>query len=463
MHNLGIHLDTDKKESSWRDFQTDYIVKKKKKVLLFNTAKAIIGFVAILLLMISLFLFNSPAREMEKKFSKLQTKALEELPPLPEPLKLSKQKLNQIISNTKFINTDKNIFFVDTPEESYKITTSIDVFLQEFLLSQMEQLKKLTRGKPERIALVVMEADTGKIIAMTGFDLENPEENPCFKSDYPAASIFKIITAAAAVETLGYTPQTPLFFNGSKYTLYKRQLKDLKNKYSARISFSRAFAESVNPVFGKIGKNDLGKEKLDSYADAFGFNQVINSELPFVTGSFETNSSDYHLAELGCGFNHDTTISPVFGAMLISAIINSGDLMLPSIIEHVTGTDGKIIYQNNISTYRSAVRPETATTMIQLLEKTISKGTARKSFRGSSKDAVLSQLVIGGKTGSLYNKAHTVKYDWFTGFGTEKKGTRKIAISVVVGHRKYIGTRASTYAKMILKQYYKRNDATAQL
>ncbi|MCD4675004.1 MAG: PbpA [Desulfobacula sp.] len=376
---------------------------------------------------------------------------------------MSKNQLNNIISHTQFTKTDKNIFFVDTPEDSYKITTSIDIYLQEYLLSLLERLKRLTRGKPQRIAFVIMEADTGKIIAMTGFDLENPDANPCTESDYPAASIFKIVTAAAAVETLGYTPQTQLYFNGNKYTLYKRQLKDVKNKYSYKISFSRAFAESVNPVFGKIGKNYLGKEKLESYAGAFGFNRVIHSELPFTSGSFETNGSAYHLAELGCGFNNDTTISPVFGAMLISAVVNSGKVMLPSIVEHVTDSDGHIIYKNKKATYITAIKPETAATMMQLMEKTISKGTARKSFRGALRDKVLSKLIIGGKTGSLYNKEHTVKYDWFTGFGKEKKTNKKIALSIVVGHRKYIGTRATTYAKMILKQYFKKNDTTAQL
>ncbi|NOX34255.1 MAG: PbpA [Deltaproteobacteria bacterium] len=366
-----------------------------------------------------------------------------------------------MIANTNFTKTDKNIFFINTPDHNLKITTSIDIYLQEYLLSVLDRLKSMTRGKPQRIAIVVMEADTGKIIAMTGFDLENPDINPCIESDYPAASIFKIITASAAIETLGYTPNTQLYFNGSKYTLYKRQLKDIKNKYSYKISFSRAFAESVNPVFGKIGKNYLGKEKLESYARAFGFNQVINWELPFVSGKFKTNTSDYHLAELGCGFNRDTTISPLFGAMLISAVVNSGKAMLPSIIEHVTDSDGKIIYKNKKETYKTPISPETAATMIKLMESTVSKGTARKSFRGSSRDSVLSRLTIGGKTGSIYNKKHTVKYDWFAGFGKEKK--KKIVLAIVVGHRKYIGTRASTYAKMILKKYFKKNNTTAQL
>ncbi|MBU0462868.1 MAG: PbpA, partial [Proteobacteria bacterium] len=266
---------------------------------------------------------------------------------------------------------------------------------------------------------------------------------------------FKIVTAAAAVETLGYKPQTQLHFNGNKYTLYKRQLKDVKNKHTNKTSFSRAFAESINPVFGKIGKNYLGKEKLDHYADAFGFNQIIPAELPFLSGTFKTNSKEYHLAELGSGFNTDTTISPIFGAMLISAIVNSGNIILPSIVEHVTDFDGQIIYKNKITPYKTAILPQTATTMMQLLEKTITKGTAKKSFKGASKDKVLSKLLIGGKTGSLYNRDNTIKYDWFTGFGKDKTTNKQIALSIVVGHGEYIGTRASDYAQMILKQYFK--------
>ncbi|MBT3177180.1 MAG: PbpA [Desulfobacula sp.] len=441
-------------ENSWRNFQSGYILGEKKKSLFCKSKKSIIGMIVFLILIPGIFYFkiNTP----EKK--DILPKAIK------KQVQLSKNQLSQIISNTKFNKIDKNIFIEDTPEGKYKITTSIDVYLQQYLLSLMDRLKPLTRGKPQRIALVVMEPDTGKIIAMTGFDLKNPDTNPCMESDYPAASIFKIVTAAAAVETLGYKPNTKLYFNGNKHTLYKRQLKDVKNKYTSKTTFSRAFAESINPIFGKIGKNYLGKEKLDHYAGAFGFNQVIPAEFAFESGTFKSDGNEYHLAELGCGFNTDTTISPIFGAMLISAIVNSGNIILPSIVEHVNGSDGQIIYKNKTTPYKEALQPQTAAIMMKLMERTITKGTAKKSFRGVKRDKVLSKILIGGKTGSLYNKGHTIKYDWFTGFGKEKTTDRKIVLSIVVGHGKYIGTRASAYAKMILKQYFKKTlDATAKL
>ncbi len=455
-----------KYENSWRKFQSEYLVQIKRKDRWVKTIKAIAGILLVIFLFILLcFIFRSYVSGPIKSYLKRhQTHpAADSLTPKNLPVQLSKHQLASIIDSTELVRTDKNIFFIDTPDHSYKVTTSIDVYLQEFLLSVLARLKKINRGKPQRIAFVVIEPDTGKIIAMAGFDLDNDKTNPCTVPDYPAASLFKIITASAAVESLGYTPSTQLYFNGSKYTLYKRQLREVKNKYSYRISFSRSFAESINPIFGKIGKNKLGRQKLESYARAFGFNQHIDSELPFYSGKFQTNDSEYHLAELGCGFNNDTTISPLFGAMLSGAMINSGRLMMPSIVEHVTDDDGKVIYKNKKATYKTAISSKTASTMVTLMQKTVSRGTARKSFRSASRDRVLSTLLIGGKTGSLYNKQHTVKYDWFTGFGKEKKTDKKIAMAIVVGHRKYIGTRASTYAKMILKQYFKSHEKTAQL
>jgi hypothetical protein len=67
-------------------------------------------------------------------------------------------------------------------------------------------------------------------------------------------------------------------------------------------------------------------------------------------------------------------------------------------------------------------------------------------------------LSIGGKTGSIYNNSHDVKFDWFTGYAEEKKGDGKIAISVVVGHGKYIGKRASAYARLAIKEFFEQKN-----
>jgi penicillin-binding protein A len=457
-------LYTHRKENSWQIHQSEFVLKRKKKRLVqkYVRLSMLITLPALLILGAWYFLdlgtlFNQAGQKTASTSPQVKEQAPPETP-------LSKTDLKELIQKTKFLNSDKAVFFVDTQENSYTLTSSLDTRLQKTMAAAMERLKTLNRGKPQRIAIVAMDPADGSVRAMAGFDMDDSDANPCLASDYPAASIFKIITASAAIDSLGYTAQTPLYFNGNKYTLYKRQLVETKNKYTSKISLSRAFAESINPVFGKIGKNYLGRTKLNAYAHAFGFNQEPDSELSFESSRFSVTESDYHLAELGCGFNRDTMISPVFGAMLVSTILNSGTSVIPRIVNQVTTSNGQIIYKGKKEDYKTAITPKTANTMIQLMQTTVARGTARKSFRGFTRDKVLSQLVIGGKTGSLYNRERTVKYDWFTGFGKEKTGDKALAVAVVVGHKKYIGTRASTYARIILKTYFTKTPAaTAQL
>jgi cell division protein FtsI/penicillin-binding protein 2 len=88
------------------------------------------------------------------------------------------------------------------------------------------------------------------------------------------------------------------------------------------------------------------------------------------------------------------------------------------------------------------------------MEATIRYGTSSKAFRGYRKDPVLSKLNIGGKTGSIFDKSHELRYDWFVGFADVKNGGRQMAVAIVVAHEKYIGIRASKYARMAMKKYF---------
>ncbi|SLM33269.1 PbpA (modular protein) [Desulfamplus magnetovallimortis] len=372
-----------------------------------------------------------------------------------EPKSLTRQEIREIIDPQHLINIKSNHFSIQKDGRQLTFDTTLDMKLQHFLTEKVEGFQPNDRGKPEIIAMVVMEPHTGKILAMTGFDNETPCLNPCTLGNYPAASIFKMVTASAAVETCGYNPATTLYFNGGKYTLYKRQLKDTHNKYSSKVTFANAFAESINPVFGKLGSIKLGGEILEEYARSFGFNQQIDSDMPFNPGTILiTEDNTFQWAEVASGFNKTTTISPLFGAMIASTLLNFGKTPVPSIVESVTDQSGSILYKRKSEVINSAVKPETARAVMTMMNKTITRGTARKSFRGFQKDATLSKLNIGGKTGSLYNREHTVKFDWFTGFCKENQGKEQIVVSVVVGHGKYIGTRASRYGRMIFTEYF---------
>ncbi len=449
---------TFKKENSWRQHQSDFIIERRKRTLLRSSTR-VVTFLGLLtgLIIGGVYLFNLDLT-LNKK-TNLSSSKKESTAPTAKA-HLAKPALRQLIRNTAFLNAERDIFFVDTPSESYTVRTQLDTRLQTSLNATLSRLKTLTRGKPQRIAMVALDSNTGFIKAMAGFDLDDPKANPCTASDYPAASIVKIVTASAAVDALGYTASTPLYFNGNKYTLYKRQLTDKRNKYTTRVTLARAFADSINPVFGKIGKLYLGREKLNAYAHKFGFNQGPDTDFHLTPSRFSVTESDYHLAELGCGFNRQTEISPVFAAMMVGTILNQGDTLVPRMVTKVETSGQDLIYKSRKEIYKTPISQKSAEEMIRIMKRTISSGTARKSFRGFSRDRVLSKLTLGGKTGSLYNKKRTVKYDWFTGFGIEKATGSSLVVAVVVGHRKYIGTRASTHAKNILKTYFRPASGT---
>lgn len=344
--------------------------------------------------------------------------------------------------------------------DSLTLETGLNPYLQQFLLNEISHLKTLTRAKPEIIALVVMVPDTGQLLAMAGFDAASPGMNPAIFKEYPAASIFKIITAAAVLEQNLMGPDTPLFFNGGKYTLYKRQLKKVKNKYTSRTTLEKAFSQSVNPVFGKLGSHELKADQLKKYAGLFGFNLPLDADFKGLSGSIKVTDTPYQWAEVASGFNKTTTISPLFGAMITATLLNHGNIPTPYLVETVTNDRGKILYKKNHSQGPRAISPKTAATVVKMMTHTITTGTAKKAFRKYRKDKVLARLTMGGKTGSLYNKDHTVKLDWFTGFAKNKE-KHQIAVSILVGHGEYIGTRAGTFARKIFKAYFSRFPASS--
>ncbi len=347
---------------------------------------------------------------------------------------------------------------IDLPVKGHRfhVQTSLNEPLQSYLL------KHLDRKNSRYIGIVVMQADTGKVLTLTGFDKTDPGANPCLRSTFPAASIFKIVTAAAAVDHMGYDTDTKLHFNGYKHTLYKRQLKDTTNKYTNTISFKDSFAQSVNPVFGKIGILHLGKTVLEQYATAFGFNQPIDFELQVPPSHLQIKNESYNWAEIASGFNNETTISPLHAAIMASAVLNEGRMKAPTIIERIEDQNGKLIYQSRDQWHGRAMTGKAAATLAQMMETTVKSGTGRRAFRRMQRDRTLSGLRIGGKTGTISNRSNDARFDWFVGFAEDKDSSDRLAVAVLVAHEEYIGIRAGEYARMAIASYFENQPAERQ-
>jgi cell division protein FtsI/penicillin-binding protein 2 len=433
----------------WRDYQADLKWDVAKKRLIKNILK--LSAVVLVILVMVYGIFGGPGGKSfyhsftDYFFSSHDNKTDAHL----NNVKLiDKRDARTLLKSISFANLkNKNLdFFSDG--RKFQVYTSLDIRLQNFLQ------KKLNVSTSRHIGIVGMDPVTGKVLSMVGFDKTDPSNNPCVDNRFPAASIFKIVTASAVIEKCGFNPDSKLTYNGGKHTLYKSQLKNRKNKYTNRVTFRDSFAQSVNPVFGKIGALFLGKTTLEKYALAFGFNRDIDFEIQLEPSAVYLSDEPYQWAEVACGFNQETKLSPLHGAMIASAIINQGKIMEPSIVDQIVDQKGKIIYRNRLVTINQAITPETSKILNSLMATTIRSGTCKKAFRGYRKDKILSKLNIGGKTGSMDTKSHDARYDWFVGFAEEKDGPKKIALSVIVAHEKYIGPRASYYARIAMKEYF---------
>ena len=364
--------------------------------------------------------------------------------------RLDKPKLQSLLVSGRFFNLNESSFFISKENRRLRVETSLDTNLQNYLHG------KMNTAHARYIAMVVMEPDTGKVISMVGFNKNNPGDNTCLNSHFPAASVFKIVTAAAAVDIFNYSTDTVFTYNGGKHTLYRRQLEQKNNRYTNRISLAQSFAQSVNPVFGKLGTHYLGRENLEKFSRAFGFNQRLNFEIAVEPSRIKITDDPYNWAELACGFNRQTTLSPLHGALMAAAVVNDGQFVEPTIINRIADEQGHIVYRSTLKELTRVTSPDTAQVLGKMMTTTIRSGTCRKMFRGYRKDRILSHLTIGGKSGSIDSRKHDARYDWFVGFAKEKNGSGKIALAVLVAHEKYIGIRAASYARLAIKQYFSK-------
>ena len=373
---------------------------------------------------------------------------------IPDTDRIDHAELRRRIDPAAFVNARESKIQSRSGARAYTFHTSLVPDLQESLISMMD------RRWSRQIAIVVMDPQTGRILGMASLDKTDSGTDPCLSAAFPAASLFKIITAAAAMETCGYEPETRLNFNGGKYTLYRSQLAETVNKYTNSLTLERAFAQSVNPIFGKIGKNCLGGAALEKYATRFGFNREINFDLPPDNSVVKVSDQPYNWAEIACGFNNTTRISPLHGAMLAAAVINNGRLMVPRIVD-TASVNGQGIYRGKTEILDRCVTPETARRLRPLMEASVTRGTARGSFRGKTGQKLLKNFHIGGKTGSINDNPQQVRYDWFAGYAQHRQSSKKIAVSVLVAHEKYIGTRAPAYFRKIVYDYFKNHINTS--
>ena len=365
----------------------------------------------------------------------------------PESLK-GELDFKNLLRDQKFDITQLDeSFYVENDGARFKVTSFIESGLQKYIL------RLLKRSMTRQAAVVALDPANGRILAMASYSDTDEPDNICVAAEYPAASLFKIISAAAAMEKAGFTPEHPVFYNGRKYTLYKNQLKRTRNKFTAQTTFKNAFATSINSVFGKLGMDKLGQNVLMEYAEKFLFNRTIDFDMPVAESIAWVPENEYGLAESACGFNKKTLISPLHAAMLAAAVANDGSLMMPRLVDSISSESGELLYINRPSILTSPIKPATAQSMKKLMRETTLYGTCR-NFRKLRRNKAFRNVDMGAKTGTINDIGDQFKYDWLTAYGLSEDGKKSICISVLGIHGERLGIRANELGKMILNYYF---------
>lgn len=337
-----------------------------------------------------------------------------------------------------------------------KKNLTVKYTLDSELQSEADRLLRI--HKPDYGAIVVMDAMTGKILALSSFIKNTNEENQnslVFRGSFPAASIFKIVTAASAVDKYGLDADTLVMFNGGNHTLYRKNVMSNKvNRWTREMTLREAFARSINTFFGRLTFEKMQPKDLQEYAFRFGFNKHIESELPFETGFTDVPQEEsFELAEIASGFNRVTTMSPVQGAMIAAAIANDGVMKVPYIIDSLKDEKGEVLYQAQPVTAAVTTTPEGAHRLKELMEATITHGTSRRYFKPLVRDRRFKELELGGKTGSLTGTNPRGKTDWFVGYAIGDN--TRLAVAAVTVNIKYWTVKSSHLAQSMLQKHFK--------
>lgn len=313
----------------------------------------------------------------------------------------------------------------------------------------------LRRYKPDYGAVFMMDAETGEVLVYSSFQRDSEEPvNLIKRSSYPAASVFKIVTATTAVDKTGVSADHRIRFNGGNWTLYRRNvMRELQNRWTRSVTLKDAFAKSMNTAFGKVSLKLMEPQDLKDYSDRFLFNQFIPADFYVEPGQARVpDEKSFHLAEVASGYNRITRMGPVQGALIAASVVNNGKMVIPYIVNELQNEQGQRVYKGEKMTQSPVMSADSAKVVRELMTATVVKGTSRRTFRDFVRDKKLQHVKVGGKTGHLYGNDPRGTVDWFVGYASDKD--RKVAIAAVLVNKKYWRVKSSYLSQRLFRKYF---------
>ncbi len=306
----------------------------------------------------------------------------------------------------------------------------------------------VAQAQASHVAIVAMNPSNGAILAIAGksHSINDVE----YHAGFPAASLFKVVTAAAAVEQAGIAPHSLIPFRGGNYTLNQANYYPDARRDQRIMSVGEAMGRSCNPVFGHIGVKYLNGQILSRYARQFGFNRPLEFEAPLPESSaWIPQDNLYELSRTSAGFG-EVRVSPIHAAALMSGIANGGMLPRPQIVDTIVSPDGTVIHKQKSEVLQRIVEESTAQSLMEMMRNTTTIGTSRREFmRGST--PTLGQIDVAGKTGTLSGDNPQGLNNWF--IGAAPISNPQIAVAVITVDPRQ-SSKASHLARLVFQRHF---------
>lgn len=315
-------------------------------------------------------------------------------------------------------------------------------------------------------AVVVLEPDTGKILAMVslpGFDPNtisqdwdylassdsSPLLNRAVQGLYPPGSTFKILT------TLAYIRQNPRSFNDFSFsctglvTVEDVSIQCYGGTAHGEETLEDAFSHSCNGAFATIGL-ELDYDEYKNICEDFFFNDTIDIDMSAAESRFDlkknASAGDQMTTAIGQG---DTLATPLQMALIASAVANGGTIMKPYYVDHIETWSGESVKQYRASSYRTVMSSDEAAVLAQYMTTTGTSGTAA-ALSGNG-------YTIAGKTGSAEydldgSGTNLGTHSWFVGYSNVEDPD--IVVAVIAENGGAGSSTAVPIARQIFNAYY---------
>jgi len=332
-------------------------------------------------------------------------------------------------------------------------------------------------------AVVVLDAKTGAVVAMAssptynanlmvqrhGFDkvkrikgtcgIASALQNNATAGLYPPGSTFKMVTAAAALDSGAYTPNSP-FYDPGYCIEYGQHVSNAGNPDQSgaeafgNVSLAQGFEHSINSVFCNIGRH-IGGEKILEYAKRFGFYSVPPLETPsderLASGLYKNrrlfdpaNESQIDPGRLAFG-QFSMLATPLQMAMVGQAIANGGEELQPYLVDRIVAHDGSLVTRTTPHSLGRPIKPQTAAELNQMMQLVVQGGTAATVGFPPG-------LRVAGKTGTA-ELGQGIVYDaWFVCFAPADNPRYVVSAVVEKQPNGFGASVAAPIAKAILEK-----------